>query len=158
LGRQRQTWPGGGTLRLYTISTLAVPPVGTKRTTPSTTVMDNHLSCFAQSYLHSSLPRHLCPTLPVNSMPFPQHPKCMTTLQEVILLCWHQYCRCSVHYAHESISVGETLRGLVLAVSCWGLVGAARTRAPAATNYDVHALRREMLGSPGPVVQWGRLP
>ncbi len=30
------------------------------------------------------------------------------------------------------------------------LVGAARTRAPAATNYDVHAPRRKMLGSPAP--------
>ncbi len=29
-------------------------------------------------------------------------------------------------------------------------VGAARTRAPAATNYDVHAPRREMLGSSDP--------
>ncbi len=29
-------------------------------------------------------------------------------------------------------------------------VGAARTRAPAATNYDVHAPRRKMLGSPAP--------
>jgi len=28
------------------------------------------------------------------------------------------------------------------------LVGAARTRAPAATNYDVHAPRRKMLVSP----------
>ncbi len=30
-------------------------------------------------------------------------------------------------------------------------VGAARTRAPAATNYDVHAPRREMLGSSDPM-------
>jgi len=37
---------------------------------------------------------------------------------------------------------------LQFGVSSW--VGAARTRAPAATNYDVHALRREMLESPGP--------
>jgi hypothetical protein len=53
----------------------------------------------------------------------------------------------SIRHKAPSTVANPEIPNFQIEVDC---VGAARTRAPAATNYDVYASRRKILESPGP--------
>ncbi len=69
----------------------------------------------------------------------------------------YQFKQENVHTVRNTILIQFSSNLLILELQVYTCiqirvfwVGAARTRAPAATNYDVHAPRREMLGSSDP--------